>query len=872
MYEQVYRRSNFLFTQNGKPYTQRVINVTFQYANKVYNRVRKDVYLKFGWQYSEAVLTDCACVQNGELIAIQVGVPVKTPLPKEILGRYFYYADGMYQAKANITTLHSVNNLRETLYRDGFYCDGIHYIRFKRSSGSSRVGKCLFIDENLYSRMHRWELCGIRPRKHQKIDLAALESYISLTLSSIMDTMELYPENILIIDDYESTFRDNVIAVSEDNHGWLQAKPDTVEICNSIWDGQSLLDASLFGKYSQYGFLLLRNRFFKSACFNCNLQDWFRENGITTISQLNGFTLARRIENVKLITTPSSIKYCKFGNVQDWLAQLDPVFGIVKHEKPPHFFDGRMVQTHYQLLNTLQMNEDETQAFLQPTLDYLALLKTDPDVVRYHIRYPTDQQLSPAPLLTKNEIVYRMLGINNQFAETKLYAGFLQDLVKAFVKNIRCGHILAEGNYSTMLGNGVEMLQSAIGQFDGKSVLPAGTVHSKRFAFGETLLGSRSPHVCNGNVWLTTNTAHAEIDRYFNLSSEIVYVNSIGENLLQRLNGADFDSDTVLLTNNHHLIAAAQKNYDQFKVPTNLVQAKKVRRQYTAGELTDLDIKTSVNKIGEIINLSQELNTQLWHRMHAGATYAEVEPLYCDIVKLAVLSNLEIDRAKKEFVINAAQEIKKLKQKYHLVNSDGKKIKPNFFGHIARQKGYYDPTKKAYVRHATTMDYLQKCINRFQVRKKKTAGYYPFSHMLEFGGYQPNHVYRDQARRIIQMIREMKSRIHSIWAEDTPGFDDDAKQQLVWEAKAHAIEYINQAKMNPHTMFWLLQTIEDDNHTDIARTILNTLFGAPSKDFFGLIAKAKEPLYTLVETPGGDLTLYDFQYKKVFTGSEVQVA
>lgn len=839
-----------------------MINVTFKYSDKEYNRIRQGLYIKSGYRYEEINLKDSADVRNGELIAIQVDMQVSSPLPQDVLGKYFYFHNGVYKAKSNIKTLHTVKELREILYRDGFWCDGIHYIRFKRSSGSSRVGKCLFIDENLYKPMHKWEMCGLKFRKEQQIDLAALESYIALSSSSIIDTMEIHPHNILVIDDYESEFQDRVIAVTEDKHGWLEAKPDTVTVSNSIWDGQSLMDVSLFGEYDRYGFLLLRNRFFKSACFNCNIQQWFQDQGITSISQLNGFTLANQISDIKLITTPSSIKYCKFGSVKEWLEQLEPMFGIVKHEKPPHFFDGRMVQAHYQLINTLQMDEQEMQEFVQPTLDYITLLKTDPDVVRHHIKYPVHATPKASSLLSKNDIVYKMMGVNNRFCETKLYAGFLRDLIRAYVKNARCGHILVRGAYSTMLGNGLEMLQASIGAFNGEAVIPTGFIHSKLFDYGKTILGSRSPHVCNGNVWLTTNIANDDIDRYFNLTPEIVYINSIGDNILQRLNGADFDSDSLLLTDNSHLISAARKNYDKFLVPTCFVEAKKIKRYYTPDELADLDIKTSVNKIGEIINLSQELNTQLWNMMNNGSTYEDIEPLYCDISKLAILSGIEIDKAKKEFVVDSVQELKKMKKKYNLIDKNGKKIKPNFFGIIAKTKGYYDPGKKSYLRHETAMDHLQKCINRFQVRKKQPKAYYPFSKMLEFEGFEPNLVYRSQAKRVISMIRETRNEINKIWSDDVCGMENDNRAEQSLDVKARAIQYIDDMKMNPHTMYWLLVNLEKEENADIYRTMFNILFAAPSKDFFSLIECSIAPLDELVEVQNGDIDLYGFKYIK----------
>ncbi len=99
----------------------------------------------------------------------------------------------------------------------------------------------------------------------------------------------------------------------------------------------------------------------------------------------------------------------------------------------------------------------------------------------------------------------------------------------------------------------------------------------------------------------------------------------------------------MLITNNKLLIAAAEKNYDRFAVPTSQVSAIKRKRYYDNEDKSDLDIRTSVNKIGEIVNLSQELNTLFWDNLHNGQTFEENQELYNDIVKLAILSNVEID-------------------------------------------------------------------------------------------------------------------------------------------------------------------------------------------------------------------------------------
>ena len=586
-YEKAVRRRDFYFVVNKRKYTQTIINVKFSYSYKEFNKVGKNVYVRDGYDFRDCVFTDGVCIKGSLIVGIQTNVEVLNEAPKELIPTYFTYADGCYQLTGAIPVIKNKADLRQELYENGFVCDGIKYVRYKRSAGSSRVGKCLFVNEVVAKRMARWDRCGLTIRDSAPIDLASYEAYIALPMSSIIDTMIIEPENILIVDDFESCFKDKVIAV-EEKDGRLVASEKEVDVTNCIWDGESLLDVSMFGDYASKGMVLLRNRFFKTCAFNANIQQWFADNGITSVEQLNGFTLATDISQVKLITTPSSVKYLKFGSIEDWLANIEHTFGIVKYEKETHFFDGRMVQCHYQLLNTLQLSYKDVEELLKPSLAYVGAIRQDPAVLRYHIGYAfknAEEEAELSSLTTKNEIVFKLLGINDKFSRTKIYKEFRDDIVKGFFRNLKRGHILLNGNYSTLLGNGLELLRQAIGQFDGSSEIGIGNIHSHKFEYGKTVLGSRSPHVTMGNILLAKNVASENIDKYFNMTNEIVYINSIGENILQRLSGADMDSDTMLLTDNELLIQTARKNYGVYLVPTNCVSAQKTKRRYNSSEI-----------------------------------------------------------------------------------------------------------------------------------------------------------------------------------------------------------------------------------------------------------------------------------------------
>lgn len=867
-------------------------------------------------------------IQNGEIAGIIVETEVKNSVSTDLLGKYFSFDNGVYKIKKTVPTLNTVNDIRSYLYKNGFWCDGRHYVRFKRSSGSARVGKCLFIDEKLYPKMHKWEMCGLKIGDGEETDLASLEAYISLTTSSIMGTVDILPQNILVIDDFESKFEDEVMATELGEDKRLKTSPKKVTIKNKIWDGQSLMDKSVFYDWREKekelghinpplrGMLLLRSRFFKSCCFNTNIKKWFRDNGITEVSQLKGYTRASSIDDIKLITTPSSIKYLKFGTLDMWLDKAEPSFGVVKYEKKTHFFDGRYVQTHYQLLNTLQMDEAEVEEFMRQSYEYIDNIKTDPAFLRHAVKYtyrPPEEEFTDQPPLSNNEIIYKMLGVNDKFARTKIYIQFRDNLIKSMIKNLRKGHVLVRGNYSTLCGNPIEMLQAVIGTFDGSSYIEKGTVHSLNFDDGEDLLCSRSPHVAVGNILLTKNRRYELIDRYMNPSGEILFINSIGENNLERLSGADFDSDTVMVTNNRILFDVAKKNYHRFLVPTKLVESVKLKRYYTPEQQADLDIKTSVNKIGEIINLSAELLSTMWDKVNRGADGDEIMELYADIAQLDVMSNLEIDSAKRENPADNVWELKRLKKKYDIRNKKGRHVRPLFFKYIDDFKGYnnnyhvyrefgdeyekvfdtdsyseaYDLAReedslKVYKGHmdyqfmVSTMDMIDKSINRFKRKMDKRYGNtYEMQRginqriefedcLLPLSYFDVDKLNRVQVYSLCDdIIPYYNSRFEYIY-NNYPSYLQ--RVSLLEELQCDYINKIRSIQFNKDSMRWLLNIANMPIYSGISNAIWTLCFGILWDKFKDLIicSSANIEILKEIKTSGVYTNLY-YIYDLMFT-------
>lgn len=871
---------------NTKEYSNMVINVTFNYSVKEFNRIKVDTYMKFGYELSKNEFKNCICkdTSTGEIIGVRTNRWIDKRLICDNLPPQFCYQEKIdeetsvhkiiYILKTSTNkTIVDVAALRNILYKDGFKCDSRDYVRFKRSSGSSRVGKCLFIEKNLSKHMQKWGLCGLEVKDGEEIDLAALEAYIALPTSSIIDVIEIDPKSILIIDDYESVFNDTVIETTIGDDGWLHTDEKTIEIHNSIWDGQSLIDKSVMGEYSCYGMLLLRNKFFKSCCFNTNIQKWFEDNNITDISQLNGFTLATDVSEIKMITTPNSVKYLKFGSMEQWLNNLPSMFGVVKHEKKTHFFDGQMVQCHYQLLNTLQLSKNDVEEFLQPSFDYMNKLNTDIDVFKYHIKCQALKDENPKNM---NDIIYTMLSICPDFEHTEIFLNFKRSLIKAYRKNLKKGHVLVNGNYSVLFGNPIEMLKFSIGEFNPTiSTLKKGEIYNSRFLNEQELLCCRSPHVTIGNILVAKNVYINEINTYFNLTDEIVCLNSINDNILERLSGCDFDSDQILITDDQILLNAAKKNYSIFKVPTSNVHARKAKRYFTPEDQADLDIRTSNNLIGEIINLSQQLNSQLWDKANNSEesiqelydTDTVFRRLYFDICQLDVMSCIEIDKAKKEFEIDSKAEIKRIQNRHIKLDKEtGLKQQAHFLGVISQIKGYEDKKNVVYKSCKTTMDYLEETIDDFSParrRRKKIL----FSNLFKPTNYNTKLVYIQQINNIIDQLQELIKDKIQVMNLDKYTYSYDVKCKMFIDKKNKIYQKMSKYNINEHTMYRLVRYIDKDKIKE-NKYLFEFLFYY--SDLINTYKRNKQypdcntVLHPTKDCQENDILLYGIRFKKDF--------
>lgn len=708
----------------------------------------------------------------------------------------------------------STKQLRQDLYENGFTIGDKHYVRFIRSSGSARVGKCLFINEKYYNKLMDWIYAGIDV-KGQEIDLASFESYISLVASGSVGRLKLESRNILLINDYYSNFlNDKDTMVTRLINGDLETTRERLNISNNIFDGEALLDSSIFKSceinriptgLSEKATMQVRNKFYKGQAIQCNIQkfykNYFKENYETAVLK-DMFGNEILAKDVLLITTPSSLKYLKYFKdkkmgYKKWKEIAYTEWAICKYDKPTHHFEG-MAQTHYQLLNSLGLSKEKMRELLKDTIDYINLLKTNDRVFKYNVNIKADLP-EDYIINSKDKMIKALLTWNKDFINSKLCWDYRKEIVSSYINNVRRGHILVEGNYSIVCNNVVEMLYASVGdlvEVDGRLQikdkpevkLEGYEAISMKFDNEEELAAVRSPQPSMANVGVYKNKKrgnnpyYQELEKYFNTKSkEVIFTNSINVNKMEKFSSEDFDIDSELITNNTIIVEHAKK-IQHFAVNNDLTPKTPNPRVRSAENLAKVDVECSVSRIGEVINLVQGLNSVYWDSKYNGKTDKDLEELYKDICQLNSLSCIEIDRCKKTSDVKTAKELEKIRgkgyltlkttyvrKKYNIKRFENLKkykkrnivVKPHFMKWCNEYvKGESKPNYKKF---EAGMDYLEDIISE-KIVSLEDIEYMKLSSIIKKDGKEAN---RGTVNKAIKLINSYFNVITGIYKDTT---------------------------------------------------------------------------------------------------------
>lgn len=187
----------------------------------------------------------------------------------------------------------------------------IHYKMLYRTPGKAKKGSCMFINEILYDDAIKFLRMGIE-MQYENAPIVEIGAYSSLITSSIVGRVKIDPKNILILKDVDAFFETKVVSIETDENKQCFARTiDNYKLKNTLFDGQALIDHSIFPEWGD-GYILLRHHFCKMAAFDTNIQLFFKEyygENYHSATVTDMFGVEHYVKDIELITTDNAMKW-----------------------------------------------------------------------------------------------------------------------------------------------------------------------------------------------------------------------------------------------------------------------------------------------------------------------------------------------------------------------------------------------------------------------------------------------------------------------------------------------------------------------------------------------------------------------------------
>lgn len=418
----------------------------------------------------------------------------------------------------------------------------IRYKMLYRTPGKAKKGSCMFIRESLYKKAHNFLWMGLKlPKKNAPI--VEIGAYSSLITSSIEGRVKIEPENILILKDVDSFFKTKVLSIELDENKHCQAiERDNYDVKNTLFDGQALIDESIFPDWGD-GYVLLRHHFFKAAAFCTRIQKFFRDyfgDDYDTATVTDMWGNKHLAKDIKLITTDNACKYLKFkqGTYEywsEWVRKNGCQFGIVKTAHRSKL--GEKQRMSYQMVNALDINH--MSEVLADSVEYVNKLKSDDKTFFEYLR--RGQNFS-----NDFEVLLALVEHNPEFVNCDYFRQRRFDIIQNYLKDLKVGHVIQNADNLVIVGNPYGMLLHSVGEdalSDPTFEHEDGCIqcYTGRFDDGKYLAEFRSPFNSRANLGYLHNRYHSYFTEYFNLGKQIIAVNMISTDFQAKNNGSDQD-------------------------------------------------------------------------------------------------------------------------------------------------------------------------------------------------------------------------------------------------------------------------------------------------------------------------------------------
>ena len=481
----------------------------------------------------------------------------------------------------------------------GFSINGMNYKRLLGTNGGIKSSTIVFISERYIDEIRRRVDNG--RRMTDEFVPAKLEAYKALTCSA--STPVSTPHGILVVKDCETKFLSDIIYLNDECDGEpeMEFRPQQ-EIELDASDGFGLMLPSLAERWSQElgldyvtSGVNTRYSFEKGMIFTFDFIE-FAEKVAHSYYVQDVWGHTQDIRNVELILTESQLKlWSSYDSIDDYVNACDEngyTFGITK-VCPAELESERNL--NYQFIQSYDLDDNDIEKLTARTVGEVRdVLGGDWAKAVLFLR---GTGMTEKSIENIDDGYIKAIMIDHHVLDDPFVRSSIYQLIKHKIDEAKVGVLKIHGNYSIISGDPYALCQSMFG-LPVTGLLKAGEIYNQYWVDrgAESLACFRAPMTCHNNIRLVHPCMSEEAAHWYQYYKTATIFNA-WDTAMSALNGADFDGDMVLLSDDTVLVGKLNV------LPAIMcVQRRAAKKVPLEQDTVRSNIESFGNDIGKITN------------------------------------------------------------------------------------------------------------------------------------------------------------------------------------------------------------------------------------------------------------------------------
>lgn len=489
----------------------------------------------------------------------------------------------------------------------------IKYRRFIGTANSIKKSTIIFVNEEKYDKL-MWHMNNGRDLNKEMVP-AKLEAYLSLACSGSIPlkdfpriavvndciTYPIIPELIHL--DYTDETKDEPVRSILYNQKIEMNGSDGFGLMSPEFSKS--VNAQFGGNPDECITFNSRCAFVKGMLVPFDFVDFAEKKANGNYIIKDAWGNEQDVRNIDVILTVSMLKlWDSYKSCEDYVnncKEHDFAFSIAK--TAPHKLDSQQTSNYQFIQGYTNLTDEDIDELISPTVNNIknALGLDWKQLILYMCGKGLDENTYKYA-----DIVARAIMICPEIVNDKYIRSRIEKMISKRIREAKIGKLDFRGNFQIITGDPYCLAESIFG-LKKTGLLKSGEAYSKYWVDlnVDKVAAFRAPMLTHNNTALLNIVHNEDIDYWFKYITSTLILNNFSD-ICMRECGCDYDSDTLMTTDNHILV-------ERYRLlpAIDCVSLKPKKVIPTEDDFVKSEKKGFIDKIGSITNVgTAQLNMQ----------------------------------------------------------------------------------------------------------------------------------------------------------------------------------------------------------------------------------------------------------------------